>query len=152
MAAYLTAAEATTLLTSVTDTAEWTAASTVDKDYALGVATEIIDNLPLIGEKKEATQTLEFPRAVEESTLETTMMNDVELACALCARIMVHQSIDEIRMPLEVSSTTFGNINVRMTNPLSSRMHLMFNIADARAFYILSKYIHSPKNLRITRV
>jgi hypothetical protein len=152
MAAYITEAEADTLLTSVTDTAEWTAANSADKDYALLIATELIDALPLIGKKKVSTQVNEFPRAVDRAAFETVMMSNVELACALCARILVHKSVDDIRMPLEVLSTTFANVNVRMSNPFSSRAHLMFNIADPRAFLLLTKWIHGPRNLRITRV
>ena len=152
MAAYITRAEADTLLVGVPDIAEWTAAADADKDYALLVVTEIINNLPLVGKKKVSTQANAFPLKVEVASYETVMTAEINLACALCARVMVHQSVDDIRMPLEISATTFANVNVRMTNPMSSRMHLLFNIADPRAFFILAKYIHSPKNLRITRV
>lgn len=102
---YCTVAEADAWVGSVLGFDAWAEASEATKQKAINSATEVIDRLPLAGERHVATQENEFPRDVRRASdgalVEgTSVPVEVKKACAYEAATLLEQK-DNPRLELQ---------------------------------------------------
>lgn len=102
---YCTVAEADDWIGAVLGFDAWATASEATKQKALNTATEVIDRLPLAGQRHLAAQDNEFPRdifrASDGSMIEgTTVPAEVKKACAYEAATLLDQK-DNPRLALQ---------------------------------------------------
>jgi hypothetical protein len=145
---YVTVTEADTyFLTERLDSDAWTAENATNKTKALAQATRLIDGLNFIGDKKEDTQELEFPR-----NSDTVVPTDIKIACYEIAFALIIGRNIEMEAELIGQVATLSNSIESRRDPDSVPIHILHGIPSAVAWRHLRPYLRPGDVITLSRV
>jgi len=162
MNSYVDTPEAEDYFLSRFNATAWTNATIEQKMAALTEATDIIDKLPLTGNKAIKDQELRFPREGQVS-LDTdpssstygeyipSVPQDVKKACCDIALALL-EGIDPEEEFMQLSQITGRYANLaKQKNTILVEDHVAAGIPCVRAFRALAKYIRSYQSVHLGR-
>lgn len=126
------------------DCSDWFAATPAKKLTALKQATQIVDSLPLIGEKLVADQTLEFPRDYQSAIPDQVLWAVYEISKRLLAGVDVETLVSR-----NLVKEKFGPVEREFRQYQEENAYLYLGIPSQKAYRLLLPYLRQPSTERV---
>jgi hypothetical protein len=124
----------------------WTAATSVDKDKALIMATRIINGFNYYGDKYSSTQENEFPRGDSD-----TVPTDIKSACVEIALRLLDDVDPDVEIEASnVQSSAFATIKTTYDRSFVPE-HLVVGVPSATAWKLMTPYLRDVSSIAVNR-